>query len=408
MKRISSQPRPDFRARVQSQGLLWDETDSGPYWNESAAYELTADEVDRLERASNELHAMCLEAAEYVIRNQAYDQFGIDALGHQLIRKSWDAGPPSIYGRFDLALRDNEIKLLEYNADTPTGLLEAAVIQWYWLQDTRPEMDQFNSIHERLVSKWEEMRPFLNGNFVHLTSLDNLEDSFTIAYMEDVLRQAGYETRSLAVRQLGLDTRTSRYGDEQDREILNLFKLYPWEWMIRESGAAGLMDAHVCWIEPAWKMLLSNKAILKVLWDLFPGHPYLLRTRYSAPQGDCVRKPKLGREGRGISVRRNGVEYAADPSPYGSEGVVYQEYFDLPEYDSRRPVIGSWIIGHEENNCSAGIGIRETTGFVTNNASQFVPHYFAPRQSYLAAFHLACSPGSASKRMNNPPTTLRA
>ncbi len=379
MKRVAVSPRPGFQSIVQSQGLYWDETDSGPYWNESAAYELTAAEVDRLEAASNELHAMCLKAAEYVIRNQAYDQFGINALGHQLIRRSWDADPPSVYGRFDLAMRDDEIKLLEYNADTPTCLLEAAVIQWQWVQDTRPEMDQFNSIHERLVSKWQEMKPFLQGDFVHLTSLNNIEDSFTIAYMEDVLRQAGFQTRALPVDRLGLDTRTSHFGDEENREILNLFKLYPWEWMIRETGAVGLLDARVLWIEPAWKMLLSSKAILKVLWDLYPGHRYLLRTTYTEPMGDWVRKPKLGREGKGVTIVRGGAGYAADPSHYDSSEVVFQEYFDHPEFDGRRPVIGSWIIGHEEGNCSAGIGIRETRGLVTNNASQFAPHYFIPK-----------------------------
>jgi glutathionylspermidine synthase len=36
-----------------------------------------------------------------------------------------------LYGRFDLAYRgDGPPKLLEYNADTPTALFEAAVVQW--------------------------------------------------------------------------------------------------------------------------------------------------------------------------------------------------------------------------------------------------------------------------------------
>ena len=42
-------------------------------------------------------------------------------------------------------------RLLEYNADTPTALLEASVAQWFWLQDCFPTADQFNSIHERLI-----------------------------------------------------------------------------------------------------------------------------------------------------------------------------------------------------------------------------------------------------------------
>src|ERR1035437_9582832 len=114
MRRIAATPRPDWQKKVEEKGLTW-HTGEQPYWNEAAFYEFTAKEVDVLETATNELEKMTLQAAQHVIES------------------SWEAEPPSLYGRFDLAFDGvNPPNLLEYNADTPTGLLEAAVVQWYW------------------------------------------------------------------------------------------------------------------------------------------------------------------------------------------------------------------------------------------------------------------------------------
>ena len=82
---------------------------------------------------------MSLAAVQHVIDNKLYAQMGIPASAVPLVETSWEAEPPSLYGRFDLAYCGNgPPKLLEYNADTPTSLLEAAVAQWYWLEDAHP------------------------------------------------------------------------------------------------------------------------------------------------------------------------------------------------------------------------------------------------------------------------------
>ena len=152
MRRIANDPRPDWQKKVESVGLTWHSLEQ-PYWNESAFYEFTAKEVDVLEAATNELEKMTLAAAQHIIDNRLYSRMGIPEIAVPLIESSWEAEPPSLYGRFDLAYDGvHPPKLLEYNADTPTSLLEAAVVQWYWLQDVFPKRDQFNSLHERLIA----------------------------------------------------------------------------------------------------------------------------------------------------------------------------------------------------------------------------------------------------------------
>jgi len=126
-------------------------------------------------------------------------------------------------------------------------------------------------------------------------------------------------------------------------------------------------------IEPIWKMLLSNKGILPILWELFPGHPNLLEAHFHEPDRlvDYVKKPLLSREGANLAIHRAGaIEETA--GPYGAEGFVFQKTARIPNFDGFFPVIGSWLI----DGIAAGIGIRESNTPVTNNRSCFVPHLF--------------------------------
>jgi glutathionylspermidine synthase len=375
MRRIQTTPRPDWEKKVAEVGLAW-HTGEQPYWNESAYYEFTAREVDTLEAATNELEKMSLAAVQHVIDNQLYARMGIPESAIPLIESSWEAEPPSLYGRFDLAYDGrNPPKLLEYNADTPTSLLEAAVVQWYWLQDRFPQRDQFNSIHERLIALWKDLTQYLPGRHVDFCSMDDVEDGITVTYLQETAQQAGLSTGLFPIDEIGWDG--SGFVGAEDRPLLCAFKLYPWEWMIREDFGKYLGQAETVWLEPPWKMVLSNKGILPVLWKLFPRHPNLLESHFDSAGllMSYVKKPLLGREGANITLHQPGMDRQTD-GPYGEEGFIYQDYAPLQTFDGMYPVIGSWVIGHEEGNAAAGMGIRESADPIITNTSQFVPHLF--------------------------------
>ncbi len=375
MQRIPITPRADFAARAQELGFAFHTIDGKPYWNESAAYRFTAAEVDTLEDATAELERICLAAVEEVISQGYYDRFGIGPEGAKLIDASWQRGDKNLYGRFDLLYRPGEPpRMLEYNADTPTALFEASVVQWEWLQALYPKADQFNSIHEKLIQAWAHFQ--LAAPRVHFTCVrDHDEDRGTTDYLRDTAIQAGLDTRFLFIDEIGWDGAIFR--DLEEEPIRALFKLYPWEWLLREPFAANIAPSRVQMIEPAWKMILSNKAILALLWHLFPDHPNLLPAALSRDeiQGAVVKKPLLGREGANIAILKEGQPdrpSAATDGPYGAEGFVYQAYLPPPVFDGRYPVLGSWVIASEP----AGIGIREDANPITSNLSQFVPHLF--------------------------------
>ncbi|QJR16429.1 glutathionylspermidine synthase family protein [Usitatibacter palustris] len=373
MKREERVPRPDWPQKVEALGFHFHSMD-GVYWDERACYRFTAAQVDRLELATAELQTRCIEAAGRVIESGDFGRFHIPEPFHKLIRDSWDDDEKSLFGRFDLSWDGNgDPKMLEYNADTPTALLEASVVQWYWLQDSFPKADQFNSIHEKLVDRWKELSADVPGHKrVHFTCVaDSPEDQGNVDYLRDTAIQAGLDAKAIDIADIGWNGK--RFTDLDERNIDVLFKLYPWEWLVAEEFGNHLLARTTRVIEPAWKMVLSNKAILPVLWEMFPDHPNLLAASFDSGRfaTDFVKKPLYSREGANVSIR-SGERLIEAPGEYGAEGFIWQAFHELPRFGENYTVIGSWIIGEEP----AGIGIREDTSPITRNSSRFVPHYF--------------------------------
>ncbi len=372
MHRHVINPRPGWRERVERVGLTYHSHETGPYWDESACYELTAPEVDTLEAAANQLHYLCIDAAEAVIKNNWWSRLGIPEAAVPAIVRSWDRDDFSLYGRFDFSFDGiTPPKLLEYNADTPTALVEAAVAQWFWLQDTHPDADQFNSIHERLIEAWRRW----HGTTIHFSSIkEHIEDEQTVLYLRDTCEQAGVKTKSVFIEDIGWDRKRERFVDLDAAVIERCFKLYPWEWLWHEDFSAHLGGDPVHFIEPTWKMLLSNKGLLPILWELFPDHPNLLPAfDEPAPLGErYIRKPKLSREGANVTWVERGAVIEETSGDYGEEGYVYQALATVPDFCGNHPIFGVWVVDHE----AAGLGIREDTSKITGNLSRFVPHFF--------------------------------
>ena len=373
MQRIPIPSRRNWQQAVEQLGFGF-HTTHVPYWDESAYYAFDMDEILLLEKATADLWELCLEAVQYTIGHRLYERFHIPAEAIPFIERSWEDDHPSIYGRFDLCYRDGQVKMLEFNADTPTSLYEAGIVQWFWLQELDKSKDQFNSIHEKLIGYWSYLRNHLHPGTLYFSCLrDTLEDYTNTEYLRDCAMQAGIDTQFLFIDDIGWDEALQVFVDTECMPIRNLFKLYPWEWLMADEFGVHISKAgdQPFFIEPAWKMILSNKAILPLLWELFPGHPYLLPAFFSRDGlVNYVKKPLLSREGANIEIRM-GEELACQTGgEYGEEGFIYQELFPLPAFGDTYPLIGSWVIGQEP----AGIGIHEAGGLITDNLSRFVPH----------------------------------
>ena len=242
MERVSITERPDWREKAHEYGFNFHTMYGEPYWCEDAYYKLTLAQVEKLEEVTAELHQMCLKVVEKVIASdELMTKFRIPKHTWSFVRQSWLTHQPSLYSRLDLAWDGTgEPKLLENNADTPTSLYEAAFFQWIWLEDqlnagNLPEgSDQFNSLQEKLIDRFVELREQYGFQLLHLTCCrDTVEDRGTIQYLQDCATEAEIATEFLYIDDIGLGEK-GQFTDLQDQVISNLFKLYPWEFMLRE------------------------------------------------------------------------------------------------------------------------------------------------------------------------------
>lgn len=468
MRRIEiGKIRQAWRETIASQGLVYSEV-IGPggvpydYWLEGPYYDFTSSEIEYFEREMAKLFKMCIVAVDRVVKGCPQNPtcnmvqevravgpctpdtcliskwYGTPAFAHREITRSWydDCAEnfsgdfsPSVFGRFDIRYDGNgPPKLLEFNADTPTCLPEAAIVQWYWHEDTNQGHDQWNGIHDALKEAWKrnislliQARTHLPQNLTIHFSCDAAEksgeDLFNTEYMMEVARQAFDEAtpeevaqrfggRKIRVKFLWMSDIAAgdaeagdRFYDSPDPEtrqaIHVIYKLYPWEFMCEEPSAKQAfrdMGDHrngTVWIEPPYKMLWSNKALLPVLWKVYrddPDHNYLLLPAYFADERPpemttYVKKPLLGREGANVSIVVNGEEVESYSGSYGDEGFVYQEFSALPNFPdslgrSHHPVLGIWMIDGEP----AGLCLRESDRLITNNYSRFACHVI---DSYL-------------------------
>ncbi|ARM15582.1 MULTISPECIES: glutathionylspermidine synthase family protein [Rhizobium] len=381
MKRITLPARPDWRDKARAVGFGFHVMYGEPYWLDDAAYTFTLDEIEtQIEEPSQQLHDMCMDlVGDIVGSEESLDRLAIPEDLRDVVQRSWQRRDRHLYGRFDLAYDGNgPAKLLEYNADTPTSVFETAYFQFNWLTDQialgvlPKEADQYNFLQESLVEAFDQ---FPKESIFHFAAItDNEEDRGTTVYLMDCAVQAGHRVELLDIREIGIDAE-GRYTDLKDRVIDRCFKLYPWEFMLREPFARELARSGDVFVEPAWKAVLSNKGLLPLLWQRHPNHPNLLPSYFTddpaaSTLSDYVRKPLLSREGENVTIFREGQELVSAPGDYGDEGFVIQAYAPLFESNGGFAVLGSWVAGDR----ACGLAVREDRSRITANLSRFVPH----------------------------------
>lgn len=338
----------------------------------------------------NELYDMYATAAQHVIDNNLFFELGIPFNLIDAIKKSWDNNVHwHLYGRFDLAggIDGHPIKLIEFNADTPTALFETAILQWALLQhNNMDEERQFNNIYEaisenfrRLVTLFDDPDEFDNHydgwKILFSCASDNIEEEQTVRLLQQMAIDAGFETGFEPLGGVQFDEEGIYDSHETPYEYW--FKLFPWEDIaIDENELAVLLttimnNQKAILLNPAYTLLFQSKGMMKILCDLFPDSPYLLKTSYEPLQGiQCVEKRMFGREGANVKILdTTGATIQANDGPYGNFKPIYQEYVGFPKDSQGNSYQAGVFFAYE----ACGLGFRRG-GKILNNMSKFVGH----------------------------------
>ncbi|MBU2881127.1 glutathionylspermidine synthase family protein [Psychrosphaera sp. B3R10] len=385
MLRQDIKQRKEWQKKAAEFGFKFHTMHGETYWDESAFYQFSLNQIENdLEQPTEEIHQMCLEVVNQVVHDEEWlTKFKLPPNQWEFIRDSWLNGDPSLYSRLDFAYDGkNPAKLYENNADTPTSIYETGFWQWLWLQDNvdggklNRGADQFNSLQEKLVNRFFDLQVLTPNRTLHFACCkDTEEDRGTVQYLEDCANAAGVNCKFVYVEDIGVD-KNGNFTDLDNQVITWMFKLYPWEFMMAEEYGQFLGTNNIRWIEPPWKAVLSNKALMPALWKMFPDHPNLLPSFFedelnkAANFSSLVKKPLFSREGANISIINGGKEKTESDGPYGDEGFIYQATHFLPKFSDNYTLIGSWLV----DDTAAGISIREDKSPVTQDMSRFLPH----------------------------------
>ena len=375
---------------LESLGFVWHtDSDESAYISDELLV-ISEAEAEAYYEATNTLYDMVVEAAEHVVENNLFHDIGIPFNLVGAIKESWENDVHwHLYGRFDLAggIDGKPIKLLEFNADTPTALFETAIIQWAMLkQDGLEESSQFNALYEALVDNFKRLvtleedvsdfeERYDGWNFLFTSVKGNSEEENTVRLLQHIATEAGYQTEFAYIDEIEFSAEEGISYNDKNYELW--FKLIPWEDIaLEESDLAMLLtniikNQKAIIFNPAYTLLFQSKGLLKILWDLFPDHPLLLETSFEPLKGQKqVKKPVFGREGGSVSIldeEANDLESVA--GDYDSHKMVYQAYTELATDSQGNSYQAGVFYAYE----ACGLGFRKG-GKILDNMSKFVGH----------------------------------
>jgi len=375
---------------LESIGFYWHtDEDKSPYIANELV-KVTQVEADAYYEATNELYDMFVAAGEHVIENDLLHEIGIPFNLVDMVKQSWENDVHwHLYGRFDLAggIDAKPIKLIEFNADTPTALFETAIVQWALLKANGMEDRlQFNNLYEaikenfkRLVVMSEDTEEFSKkyaGWKILFSSVrGSIEDENTTKLLQSAANEAGFGTDFAFADEVEFDGNEGVFKGEENFEYW--FKLIPWENIGIDEGDLALLLREIMQnqkaiiLNPAYTLMFQSKAFMKILWDLYPNHPLLLETSYEPLEGKKqVEKRVFGREGANTVIldEKNHV-MAQEKGEYENFAPIYQEYVELPKDADGESYQAGVFFAYE----ACGLGFRKG-GLILNNYSKFVGH----------------------------------
>jgi len=375
---------------LESLGFVWHtDSDESSYISDELVV-ISKLEAEAYYAATNELYDMYIEAAEHVVENNLFHEIGIPFNLIETIKESWENDIHwHLYGRFDLAggIDGKPIKLLEFNADTPTALFEIAIIQWAILkQNNMEESSQFNAIYEALIDNFKRLvtleedvshfeEKYDDWKFLFTSIRGNSEEENTVRLLQHIANEAGFETAFAYIDDVEFDPEEGIFVGDENYELW--FKLIPWEDIALEESDLAMLLSNIIKnqkaiiFNPAYTLLFQSKGLLKILWDLYPNHPLLLESSFEPLNGQKqVKKPIFGREGGNVSILdENATELESVDGDYANHKMIYQAYTKLATDTEGNSYQAGVFYAYE----ACGLGFRKGN-LILDNMSKFVGH----------------------------------
>lgn len=314
--------------------------------------------------------------------------------------------PESVISRFDFAVtEDNQIKMLEFNSDTPTFIVECFQMNGKVCEELG--YDNPNVNQERLLSSgitkavMEAVKGVKKPNVVFTAHHEHIEDWNTTIYLSQLCH---VENQVMPMSELRITD--DALVDSNGVKIDVLYRqTYPVEDLIEDQDPETgdfvgvellqlVKEGKLFIVNPVSAFLLQPKSVQCLIWGLAEEgafytseeqqwiHTYMLPT-YLEPdlflgKSPFVQKPSFGREGDTITIRNKDTNVMVRNAyeTYKSSLPIFQRYTELPivfletekGIEKLSYVFGSFLIAGK----ASSIGIRAGEK-ITGNESYYLP-----------------------------------
>lgn len=382
-------------------------TTSAP--DQSRYFLLSKTAIDDLEYATNELHGLFMHATDYVLcHDDLLAKFNLPKAILPKIRQSWDNRLNQlITSRFDFAQTADGLKVYEYNCDSASCYMEAGKVQGKWGQHYQltDSEDAGKALFHDLSRAWEKSHA---KGLVHILRDHDPEEEYHALFIQQTLEAAGIASK-IIIQLEGLAWDKQGTIRDQDGDAVNwVWKTWSWETALDQIRAECEDDAshavfepqwslgkplrlsdvllrkNIMVFEPLWTLIPSNKAILPVLWQLFPNHPLLLNSAFELTDElkttGYVEKPIVGRCGANIALfDRDQHLLEATSGGFAQQEKIYQQFYPLPKVDKYYTQVCTFTA----SGVYAGSCVRVDTSMVINKNSDCMPLRYISDKAFL-------------------------
>lgn len=394
---------------LQRDGIFtWDRL-YGEEYALADVYAISRQDRDELACASERLGRVFARTVQ--VAQKADDELlrvlGIPEAAWNAVRLPGWEETTTVIGRFDFARTLDGWKMLEYNSDTPTGIVEAFYVNGeVCAQSGLADPNEGVELHLRealcrAIARYEGDGYSIDR--IVFSALDwHEEDAGTTKYL---LRVSGLNARFVPLSALRVhkDRLCVQESDGRQTPIDVWYRLHALETLAYEKAADGYpTGAHVldliarkklAVINPPGAFLAQAKGMQALIWSLYEAEEffdacdretigrYMLPTYFENPfhgREAYAAKPIFGREGSGVTLYdAEGRQIESNEEPYYSaQPMIYQKFASLETVKvetEKGPYEGSLLWGSFLIGGRASAVIARVGGLITGNLSYYLP-----------------------------------
>ncbi|WP_243450404.1 glutathionylspermidine synthase family protein [Desulfosporosinus sp. Sb-LF] len=313
----------------------------------------------------------------------------------------------TVIGRFDFVQTAEGIKMIEFNADTPTSVVEAFFVnakacRFFGVENPNEGVNgQIQEAFGSIIETYQK-QGYATNSIVFSALGWHDEDRDTVKYL---LNHSGLSAQFVALEDLRIsEDRLCALAEEQLVPIDVWYRLHALEKLAEDNDerdryptGAHVLDlvarGKLAIINPPSAFVAQTKALQSLIWNLHEtGEFYTTEEHqwietYMLPtymenrflnKEPYVTKPIFGREGGAVSLfEADGQLVEKDKDDfYWDQPMIYQKRVDMEVVESNtlsgpyqgRLLWGSFLVGGKASAVSARIGER-----ITGNLSCFLP-----------------------------------